>query len=146
MTEFNIRPAKPSDAKALGAVIDAAYRPYLTAGLTLPAVSEGLEQAICDLTAWVAVQDARVVGGLIADLDGQAHIVNLAVAPDAAGAGLGRALLETAVSAARRAGHQSIGLATHVDMTSTQAFYRKQGWVETARERDKIHFALRLCD
>ena len=136
-----IRRAAPADADALRAVVAAAYAPF--GHLDLPPVAEGLAEDIRDHNVWVAEVAGIVRGGIVLILGAEAHIANLAVHPDAGGQGIGRALIDTAVKAARAAGHLSVMLATHRDLGQTQAFYRKLGWVETGRDGVKVYLALR---
>ena len=137
-----LRRALLSDAEALTRCIAAAYAPYM--GLGLPPVAEGVGDDIRDHTVWVAEVDGAVQGGIVLALDKTAHIVNLAVHPDAGGHGIGKALISAALEAAQAAGHTQIALATHIDMTGTQAFYRKTGWQETGREGNKVYFQRQL--
>ncbi len=72
--------------------------------------------------------------GIVLSLSETAHVVNLAVAPHAAGQGIGRALLTHAEAIARDAGFSEINLATHKDMTPTLRFYESNGWTVSGRE------------
>lgn len=58
---------------------------------------------------------------------------NVAVDPAHRGSGVGRALLEHAEAAARRAGFDSIYLYTHEKMTENLALYARIGYVEYDR-------------
>ena len=60
---------------------------------------------------------------------------NVAVDPSAQGSGVGRALLEYAEGAARRAGFESIYLYTHERMTENLALYSRIGYVEYHRRQ-----------
>lgn len=137
-----IRPASLADTDALVACLTAAYAPFQHLGL--PPVTEGVAEDISDRNVWVAEVDGVVRGGIVLTLGRHAHIANLAVHPDAGGHGVGKALIAQAIDAAAAAGHDAVQLATHVDMTATQAFYRKLGWQETGREGDKVYFQLQL--
>jgi ribosomal protein S18 acetylase RimI-like enzyme len=137
-----LRGATEGDVAGLTECLAAAYAPFHDLGL--PPVTEGIADDIRDHNVWVALVDGVVRGGIVLVLGPRAHIANLAVHPDAGGLGLGRALIDRATDAAAAAGHQSIELATHIDMTATQAFYRKLGWTETGREGNKVYFALQL--
>ena len=137
-----IRLATSDDVADLTDVLEAAYAPFLALGL--PPVTEGIEDDIRDHSVWVVELDGKIVGGIALSLDTGAHIVNLAVHPDAGGHGVGKALIATASTAAASAGHETIHLATHVEMTGTQAFYRKLGWEETGREGNKVYFQKQL--
>ncbi len=144
MTEQTIRPAIQDDASGLTACIDAAYAPFFARGLALPPVSEGIAGDIANNHVWVAESDGRIVGGVVLVLNDSAHLANLAVHPDAGGQGVGRRLIDQAHEAASNAGHDRLQLATHIDMTTTQAFYRRLGWQETGQDGNKVYFAKEL--
>ncbi|WP_375254005.1 GNAT family N-acetyltransferase [Yoonia sp.] len=137
-----LRRAQLDDAIALTKCIKAAYAPFMDLGL--PPVAEGVADDIRNRTVWVAEFDGTVKGGIVLALDKTAHIVNLAVHPDAGGHGIGKALICAAMDAAKAAGYAQIDLATHIEMTGTQAFYRKTGWDETGREDNKVYFKREL--
>lgn len=137
-----IRRATAEDEAGLTAVLEAAYAPFQS--LDLPPVTEGIGDDIRDHNVWVAEVDGVVQGGIVLVLGRQAHIANLAVHPDAGGHGIGKALIDKASEAAEAAGHDTIQLATHAEMTQTQAFYRKLGWKKAGREGDKVYFQKQL--
>ena len=131
-----IRAARAQDAGALTRVIAAAYAPH--AHLDLPPVAEGVAEDLHRHDAWVWEAGGAVLGGVIADLS-SAHVINLAVAPEAAGQGVGRALIEEVARAARRRGHGHLGLATHPGMTGTLAFYAALGFRVVDRSARKVY-------
>ena len=137
---MQLRRAKPNDASVLAEVVRAAYAPFRDAGLDLPPVDEGLDRAIAETPVWVAVDaDGACIGGIVLRLmDDAVKIENLAVHPRAAGAGIGRQLLQKAETVARAQGARLMMLATHADMTSTIGFYRRNGWIETGREGTRL--------
>jgi GNAT superfamily N-acetyltransferase len=137
-----LRKAIPDDVDALTACLSAAYAPFQHLGL--PAVAEGIAEDLAQLDVWVAELEGVIVGGIFADLGDKAHIVNLAVHPDAGGHGIGRALVDQVIDAAKAAGHVEIHLATHARMTATQAFYRKSGWAEAGQDGNKVYFKRQL--
>ena len=133
-----LRPATASDAVGLTDCLRAAYAPFEHLGL--PPVTEGIADDIRAHTVWVADIAGDVKGGIVIVLGDTAHIANLAVHPDAGGHGIGKALIAKAVALAQEAGHDTVQLATHIDMNDTQMFYRSLGWVETGREGKKVYF------
>jgi len=137
-----VRRATADDAAALTTCIQAAYAPYMSLGL--PAVSDGIADDIREHNVWVALVDDKLRGGIVMTMGATAHIANLAVHPDASGHGIGKALIAEAMRAAQKSGHMAIHLATHADMTGTQAFYRRTGWSETGREGNKVYFKRQL--
>ncbi|MCC3275083.1 GNAT family N-acetyltransferase [Arthrobacter sp. zg-Y20] len=69
------------------------------------------------------------------EVDRQAHLEQLSVHPDAAGAGLGRALVEAAMAWAREQGYTYMTLCTFVDVPFNAPFYASCGFeVVTAPE------------
>ena len=133
-----IRCASDADAGALTDVITAAYAPYQHLGL--PPVAEGIADDITRHFVWVAEVDGKVRGGIVLIMSGDAYIANIAVHPDAGGHGIGSALIEKACALAGAEGFEEIGLATHVGMTETQAFYKRLGWIETGHEGLRAYF------
>ena len=140
-----IRPATLDDAVGLRAAVIAAYAPFVAKGIGLQPFVDGLDDDIRDHHVWVAEDRGLIFGGIVLVMNGkQAHIANLAVHPMGEGQGLGRRLIDTANAAALTAGCTQTDLTTHKDMTETQAFYARLGWVETGRDGDKVTFALDL--
>lgn len=65
-----------------------------------------------------------------------ARIYSVVVAPPARGAGLGRALVESAEAAARRRGCRAVSLEVRENGRAARALYRKLGYRELARLPD----------
>ena len=80
-----------------------------------------------------------VVQGLLVLLpqDDAMLLDNVAVAPEAQGLGLGRALLDLAERAAVEAGYHVIKLYTNEAMVENIALYRRLGYAETHRAEEK---------
>ena len=135
MPATTIRPAQPDDAPAVAACVCQAYvRHIRRIGRQPGPMLLDYAQVLRDDTVHVAVTAGEVVGVLVlATTDEGFCLDNIAVRPDHAGQGLGRRLLALADDEARRAGHLSIYLYTHVLLTENQALYRKNGYVEFAR-------------
>ncbi|WP_342024327.1 GNAT family N-acetyltransferase [Arthrobacter citreus] len=64
------------------------------------------------------------------EVDGQAHLEQLSVHPDAAGAGVGRALVEAALTWARTRGYTSMTLCTFAGVPFNAPFYASCGFAE----------------
>lgn len=66
------------------------------------------------------------------EVDGQAHLEQLSVHPEAAGAGLGRALVEAALAWARTQGYDSMTLCTFAEVPFNAPFYASCGFAVVA--------------
>ncbi|MCQ1995168.1 GNAT family N-acetyltransferase [Arthrobacter sp. zg-Y1171] len=62
------------------------------------------------------------------EVDGQAHLEQLSVHPGAAGAGVGRALVEAALGWARQRGYTSMTLCTFAEVPFNAPFYASCGF------------------
>jgi ribosomal protein S18 acetylase RimI-like enzyme len=137
-----VRRAQISDVAELVACVDAAYLSAKQLGIKLPPVSEGLDQDILDHLVWVAPDEHRIVGMIVVSVSGnQAHLMNIAVHPDAAGQGVAKSLIKTAFAELRRLSVARIDLATHVEMPDNVALYAHLGWVETGRSETKVYMS-----
>lgn len=82
------------------------------------------------------------------------HVIGMMVRPEARGQGIGRALLETTIAEARRAGLETLMLTVTAGNASAVALYESSGffvWGTLARAlkigaryHDKLHMALEL--
>ncbi len=132
------RLAQAYEAEAITRLIDAAYQPYRDQGVVLPDVSGGIDRMIAAGQVWVAGR-AEVQGVLVVTIaPPKTHLMNVAVAPDAHGKGLGGKLIGHAVDLARDAGYEEIALATHVDLAGNIALYHHLGWEETGRDGNRV--------
>jgi len=82
-----------------------------------------------DLRGWVCERNGRVVGFCYAE-KGNASIWGLFVAPEHAGKGIGKGLLNLAVSWLFGLGLQQIRLSTGINTRAAQ-FYQALGWRKT---------------
>lgn len=142
MAGWRLRRAEPEDAAALAACIDAAYEVYAARIPDLPAVSEGIAEDISRNVVWVATRAGRVGGGLVLIVKPDHLLVaNVAVAPAAAGTGLGRALLDRATEEARTRGKAELRLSTHIDMPENVRLYEHLGWRVTGRAGTRVRMS-----
>src|SRR6516165_5284483 len=133
---YSFRRAGPSDAPAVAALVDAAYRPYVERiGITPGPMTDDYQQVIRDYRVTVAEQGAAAIAGMIVlRITGEGFLIdNVAVHPTHRGRGLGRALLDLAEAEARRAGFGSVYLYTHEKMTENLALYSAIGYAEYDR-------------
>lgn len=129
-----IRQATEADLPAVTEVIAAAYGKYLPRMGRPPApMLRDYAPAVRAGTLWVT---GDPVTGLITLIpDGDSLLVeNLAVSPQAQGAGLGRALMDFAERQARRLGAARLALYTNAVMTENQAIYARLGYREAERK------------
>ncbi|KAJ54859.1 hypothetical protein ACMU_13930 [Actibacterium mucosum KCTC 23349] len=139
---MQIRRAEPSDVPALRDIVNAAYAGYAAQGVALPDVAGGLGDNQAAGQLWLA-GDPPLGVLAVATTPPHAHLMNVAVAPDAGGKGVGRALILHAVDTARAAGCSELRLTTHRLMPDNVALYEHLGWHVTGDEGDKI-FMTRL--
>jgi GNAT superfamily N-acetyltransferase len=65
----------------------------------------------------------------VADVvDGNLHVEEVAVVPDAGGQGHGTALLDAAAAAARAGGHPAVTLTTFADVPFNRPWYERRGF------------------
>ncbi|MDP2517429.1 GNAT family N-acetyltransferase [Shimia thalassica] len=127
--DWVLRRGSAQDVSAMAAVINAAYRPFVEAGLDLPDVSAGLSEDIAAAHVWVAEDASGLLGVLVVSTrPPTAHLMNVAVAPIARGRGIGGALIRHAIDLARSSACRNIVLATHTGMPENVALYEKFGW------------------
>ena len=136
--DWSIRPARPADAPALKACVEAAYEHYIERmGRPPGPMLDDYESHIGEHQVFIAEQAGRTVGGLVLMVKPDRFLLdNIAVHPALQGQGLGRALLELADAEARRQGYPEIHLYTHHTMTENIALYGRLGWTETGRGTD----------
>jgi GNAT superfamily N-acetyltransferase len=130
---YHLRPAQPTDAEAITACVDAAYRPYIErVGRKLGPMLEDYSKVICERQVTVAEVNGTIAAVLVLAVTSEGFLLdNVAVQPQHRG--IGKALLKYAESEARRQGFGSIYLYTHEKMTENQTLYLKIGYVEYDR-------------
>ncbi len=132
MSAVELRPAKPQDAPGVTACVCEAYVHYIERiGKQPGPMLEDYSNVIKASQVHVAIANDRVIGVIVLQHTEQGfYIDNVAVRPSAKGTGVGRQLLELAEAQARRAGHDSICLATHELMVENRALYTRIGYIE----------------
>jgi GNAT superfamily N-acetyltransferase len=130
-----IRPAVPADARTMLAIEVAAGRAFATVGMDFvaeddPGTVEELLEYVRDGRAWVfADEPDRPVGYLIALwVDGNAHIEQVSVHPDAAGRRIGAALVEHLAGWARERGVPALTLTTYAEVAWNAPYYERLGF------------------
>ena len=131
----SIRKAVPADVPQIRAIARAAYAKYV------PRIGQEPMPMVADFELYVGrgqtvviEADGAIRGVMIAWPEAETYLIdNLAVDPAAQGQGLGRRLIDHAISEARRLGLSALRLYTNAAMTENQALYRHVGFVETHR-------------
>ncbi|MBN2204276.1 MAG: GNAT family N-acetyltransferase [Thermoleophilia bacterium] len=134
-----VRGARPEDAPAVAAVVEAAYAHYVERMGRRPApMNEDYDEVVREHDVRVLVDGEKVVGVLVLIPQGDGLLLdNVAVHPDYQGRGCGRRLLALAEEEARRGGATFIWLYTNEKMTEDIRLYTWLGYVET--ERATVH-------
>ncbi|MGY1753631.1 GNAT family N-acetyltransferase [Blastococcus sp. SYSU D01042] len=129
------RPARDDDLPRLRDIERAAGQAFAALGMQLvaedePPSLETLRGYAEDGRAWVRADGAdRPLAYLLADVvDGCAHLEQVSVHPDAAGAGHGRVLVEHLVAWARSCGLPAVTLTTYDDVPWNGPYYRRLGF------------------
>lgn len=133
-----MRPARPDEAEAVGALVEAAFSRHVAAVGRRPAPMDD-DHAARIAAGQQFVADGDEPGALAASIvlvedDGFLVVNNVAVAPDRQRQGHGRALLAFAEDEARRRGLPEIRLHTHARMADNLIMYPRLGYVEAGRE------------
>jgi ribosomal protein S18 acetylase RimI-like enzyme len=134
-----IRPANPGDADAVRAIVQAAYGHYVARiGMPPGPMVDDYDRRIAAGQVWILQEDDGIAGLVVLeDMPDALLLDNVAVAPEAQGKGLGRALIAFAEEEARRRGFGELRLYTHVLMVENIALYTRLGFVEIGRVREK---------
>ncbi len=148
---MKLRRAGPGDAVALSALAARAYAGW-TRIIGLPPLP-----VIADYGAMTAdtsgVWDCWIIDGkagaeaslCLEMLPEGCELYSIAVDPAAQGAGLGRKLILFAERRARERGFREIALFTNVKMVANRALYRRLGYEETGRVRNKGREAVTMA-
>lgn len=145
MTNLIIRPAIAVDTAAVAGVITRAYELYHVEIDDLPDVSGGVADDITNGSVWVAEKNRKILGCLVLNFnDNSAYLSNVAVDPIFAGEGIGKALIETAQNQTISRHLSELKLTTHVKMPENVALYTHLGWIEMAREGNKVFMTKKL--
>ncbi|MGH9111772.1 MAG: GNAT family N-acetyltransferase [Acidimicrobiales bacterium] len=137
-----IRPARASDVEAMQRVGAAAGRRF--AEIDDPRIAgcaddpllptDALHRWVDDGRAWVAeTAQAQVVGAIVVDvLDGNAHVEEVSVVPEAERRGIGSDLLGAVLAYAECEGHPAVTLTTFADVPWNRPWYERRGFTVLA--------------
>jgi GNAT superfamily N-acetyltransferase len=145
------RIARPDEAPALRDLVRAAYAKYIPRLGREPApMNDDYVARIAAGQAWVLEEGGTMVGALILeDEPGALLLYNIAVAPAAQGAGVGKRLIAFTEDEARRRGCALLRLYTNELMVENVAMYPRLGFTETHRGSEaghrRVYFEKRLA-
>ena len=133
------RLARPDEAVAVQALVEAAYAQWVSVIGRRPAPMDD------DYAALIAAGEVTVVEGeagllgvlVLEEREGKFWLENIAVAPGAAGTGLGGRLMAFAEEEARRHGHAEIRLFTNAMMAKNVEIYTRRGYAIMERRQEK---------
>ena len=141
-----IRPAGAGDAVAIAALDAATWSFDVT-----PSPRSSVPSSIDGML--VAEDGGEIVGyvavGRATRLESKRHVADirgLAVAPDHQGRGLGRALVQAALDAARERGARKVTLRVLAPNTAARALYESCGFVVEGVRRDEFFLDGRYVD
>jgi GNAT superfamily N-acetyltransferase len=132
--EHEVRQADPAEYEALGEIEVAAGVRFAVIGFDLDAPTPVALSGRAPAAVFVAGRPP-VGFAWVEMLDGHAHLEEVAVLPEHGRAGLGRALVEAAVSWAAASGFSSLTLATFRDVPWNGPFYASCGFDVLPRRR-----------
>lgn len=134
-----IRRATPADTAAIQACAETAYRRYVEAIGRKPApMLADYPAQIAAGEVHVACDDDGTLQGFIVLVPGAEAMLleNVAVRPEAAGRGLGRALIAFCEAEARARGLARVTLYTNAKMVENLSIYPRLGYLETDRRQE----------
>ncbi|MBP0483412.1 GNAT family N-acetyltransferase [Sagittula sp. M10.9X] len=135
--DLSIRPATPADAPRVREITEAAYARYIPRIGRRPAPMDADIAAQIVAGALQVLETGTVLGAVVCYPDGDAmHLETLAVAPEATGQGLGRALIAHVETQAARLGLAKVTLYTNAKMTENLAIYPHLGYSEVGRRTE----------
>ena len=122
-----LRPMRESDLDAVHAIEIRAYPFPWTLGIFRDCLR-------ADYPAWVLHEDGRVLGYFLMSIAaGEAHVLNVCVAPELQGAGHGRALLRALLRLARARRAERVFLEVRPSNPGAIALYETEGFNEIGR-------------
>ncbi len=139
-----IRPVRPEEVSLLPdleAAADTVFERLQIGPLPGPGTIEQFAAALVVLVAGDPPVGLCRIDGITNRASGGAvaHLEQLSVHPDHAGAGIGRALLRAGCEWARANGYPEITLATYRDIPWNGPFYASEGFVERGSVDDFLH-------
>lgn len=134
-----IRKATASDEAEIRACAEQAYARYvpLIGRKPAPMVADFAAQIASGIVHVATDEDGRFQGFIVFDVeDDHVFLENVAVLVNAAGRGIGKALIAYCETAARQQGLRAVHLYTNEKMTDNLSIYPKLGYVEVDRRSE----------
>jgi ribosomal protein S18 acetylase RimI-like enzyme len=125
----DIRPADPDELPLLAEIDERAESLFRVSGIDLPPIPFPVDE-LHDAKALFVVGRPPVGFVRVDEVDGLAHIEELAVIPGRMRRGLGSALLEAACAWSAAHGYRAITLITFADVSWNAPFYAARGFVD----------------
>ena len=123
----SLRPMREDDLVAVQAVEERAYEFPWTLGIFRDCLR-------ADYPAWVLEEGGVIIGYVLMSVAaGEAHILNVCVAPEHQGRGLGRKLVRAIMHVARERGAQRVFLEVRPSNVGAIALYHDEGFNEIGR-------------
>jgi ribosomal-protein-alanine N-acetyltransferase len=127
MAPLNLRPMREDDLVAVHAVEERAYEFPWTLGIFRDCLRS-------DYPAWVLEEGGVVVGYVMMSVAaGEAHILNVCIAPEHQGRGLGRKLVRAILHVARGRAAERVFLEVRPSNVGAIALYHDEGFNEIGR-------------
>ncbi|MBS1889544.1 MAG: GNAT family N-acetyltransferase [Actinobacteria bacterium] len=143
MTAAAIRRALPADAGAIAVLLHDFNREFDAPTPPVPALAARCEELLRAKAMTVLLAGEPPLGVAVLRLrpspwteDEEAHLQELYVVPAQRGRGIGRALVEATIEAARQAGATRLDLGTGESDTGARALYEKLGFTNREGGRD----------
>jgi GNAT superfamily N-acetyltransferase len=125
----DVRIAEPGDLAQLPDIDSRAESLFRVSGLNLPELPFPIDALHDSKIVYVAGRPP-VAFVQLDEVDGNAHVQELAVLPAHMRQGLGSSLLDAACAWARENGYQAITLTTYADVAWNAPFYAARGFIE----------------
>ena len=138
-----LRPEEEADVAFSRALFHADRAPmFMAAGWPSASLAATLEsqfalqdthfrRAFASADRWIVTAAGQDVGRLIVDRTGPRwRLVDILLAPDAQGTGIGTALIEWLLKDARGSGARALALSVAIDNVRAEALYRRLGFVD----------------
>lgn len=124
---INLRPMREDDLVAVHAVEERAYEFPWTLGIFRDCLRS-------DYPAWVLEEGGLIVGYVLMSVAaGEAHILNVCIAPEHQGRGLGRKLVRAILHVARGRAAERVFLEVRPSNVGAIALYHDEGFNEIGR-------------